>query len=105
MLTACGSAVPPQPRVTPASGPVGGGEAIRIEGPALTKAGLPVVYVGDSAALGVVIESQWLIRAITPKAEKPGLVDIRLVYEEGGDLVIERAFAYEESRGIQINPG
>jgi hypothetical protein len=100
-----GCAADPTSRVTPDRGSRNGGEPIRIEGVDFVGHGPPVVYVGNHAAKAVVVESRWLITAVTPEAEKASDVDVRVVFRDGTTLELPQAFSYEESRGLVLRPG
>jgi hypothetical protein len=93
-------------RVTPQQGPRTGGTPIRIEGDGFVGHGPPVVYVGNDAAKAVVVESRWLITALTPEAgEQAATVDVRVVFRDGTTLELPEAYAYEEDRGLILRPG
>ena len=103
-LTATLACAPdPTLRITPDRGPVSGGQAIRIEGDGFVGHGPPVVYVGNAAAKAVVVESRWLITAVTPQSQPgPQTVDVRLVFRDGTTVEIPRSFTYEAESGIVL---
>lgn len=114
---AWGCAIEAEPKVTPEVGSHGGGDAIRIEGAGFVSHGPPVVYVGDRAAKGVVIESDRLITALTPQAEDardpgstdapviyPLTVDVTVLFEDGTKVEIPEAFTYEKRTGVILQP-
>jgi hypothetical protein len=101
LLTGCGGS---QLRITPDRGGQAGGTAIRIEGDDFVDHGPPVVYVGPRAAKAVVVESRWLITAMTPQSDDPGTVDVKVVFEDGTELDLPDAFAYEAQSGIVLTP-
>ncbi len=89
-------------RVTPHAAKQGGGEELRIEGSDFTGHGPLVVYLGDRAAKGVVIESPWLVRVVTPQSETLGPQAVRLRFGDGTEQVLEDGFTFEEQVGIVL---
>ncbi len=87
-------------RVTPATAQQGGGESLRNEGADFTGHGPLVVYLGERAAKGVVIESPWLVRVVTPQSETTGPVDVRLRFGDGTEQTLEQGLTFEEQPGI-----
>ena len=83
--------------VEPASGAFGGGEPLRIHGEGFARRGPPVIYVCQRVALGVVIESDRLIRAITPRAEEAGPCPVTAVFG-GAERVELGVFTYDAPR-------
>lgn len=113
MLGAACSPTPDPLHVTPAEGSRAGGTAVRIEGATTDDDGNPIpltghgpvaLYFGNRSALGVVIEGDHLIRAITPKREDAGAVDVQLLFDDGTHLTIEAGFSYAESPGVILQP-
>jgi len=115
------AATPPQLHVAPArtgsqahaSGSRAGGEAVLISGAQrdadgelipLTGHGPVALYFGNRSAVGVVIEGDYLIRAITPKRETAGPVDVRLAFDDGVVLTIEDGYEYKDVAGIVLSP-
>ncbi len=90
--------------MTPGRGGQEGGTPIRIEGSGFAEHGPPVVYVGERAAKGVVVESDRLITALTPQTENPRPVDVTVRFMDGTEIVIEEAFTYEAREGIVLQP-
>jgi hypothetical protein len=91
-------------RVSPDHGRQSGGEAIRIEGNDFVGHGAPVVYLGDRAAKMVVIESRWLVTAITPQTDDPRTVDVLVRFQDGSELALPEGFTFEEEQGIVLQP-
>jgi len=100
-------------QVIPAEGSRAGGTHVRIEGASTDDEGNPIsltghgpvaLYFGNRSALGVVIEGDFLIRAITPKREEAGPVDVQLLFDDGVALKIEAGFTYSESPGVILQP-
>jgi hypothetical protein len=69
--------------VSPLSGSSGGGEPLRISGDGFAAHGAPVVYVCERPARGVVVESDRLIRVLTPPAEAAGACEVRVEFADG----------------------
>lgn len=105
LLTTTACAPDPTLRVTPDRGPRSGGEAIRIEGDGFADRGPPVVYVGNLAAKAVVVESRWLVTAVTPAAESEvQAVDVQVAFRDGTIVEIPNAFTYEDDGGLVLRP-
>ena len=95
----CGA---PRSGVSPASGVFRGGDALRIEGEGFRQHGPPVIYVCNRPALGVVIESDRLIRVTTPRAEAAGACTVRIEFADGvgidaGSFTYDAPVAGEEA--------
>ena len=108
-----GCAPPPALRVTPDSGSRTGGLPVRISGAQTGEDGEPAVltghgpltlYFGNRAAVGVVIEGDYLIRATTPKRGAAGPVDVSLRFEDGVAFTINDGFEYQEHSGLVLTP-
>jgi hypothetical protein len=99
---ACASEAPVH--VAPDTGSQAGGEAIRIEGGDFVGHGPPIVYIGARAAKAVVVESRWLITAVTPQSEDPRAVDVRVLFEDGTAIEIPAGFTYIEQEGLVLQP-
>ena len=91
-------------RVSPDHGRQSGGEAIRVEGNDFVGHGAPVVYLGDRAAKMVVIESRWLVTAITPQTDDPRTVDVLVRFQDGSEFTLLEGFTFEEEQGIVLQP-
>ena len=113
LLGAACSPAPEPLHVTPAEGSRAGGTPVRIEGATPNDDGNPIpltghgpvaLYFGNRSALGVVIAGDHLIRAITPKREEAGPVDVVLLFDDGTRLTIEAGFSYAESPGVILQP-
>jgi hypothetical protein len=103
LATACTTEL--TPRVTPDRGSRTGGDPIRIEGDDFVGHGPPVVYVGNHAAKAVVVQSRWLVTALTPEAdEEASTVDVRVVFRDGTKVELPEAFTYDEDRGLVLKP-
>jgi hypothetical protein len=81
--------------VAPERGRASGGDAVRISGDGFTEHGPPVVYFGPRAAKAVVVESRWLITALAPQADGPGVVDVAIHFADG-TVVDAGAFTYDD---------
>jgi hypothetical protein len=90
--------------LSPPRGGQSGGQAIRIEGEDFCDHGPVSVYFGVRSAKGVVVQSPWLITAITPQTEQPGTVDVLLRFGDGTELTVPQAFTYSEQPGIVLRP-
>lgn len=90
--------------LTPPRGGQVGGQAVRIEGEGLMGHGPVSVYFGVRAAKAVVIESPWLITALTPQHEEPGTVDVKLRFGDGTELDLPQAYTFDEQPGIVLRP-
>ncbi|MFO0637483.1 MAG: IPT/TIG domain-containing protein [Nannocystaceae bacterium] len=96
VFAACGEG----PDVSPAAGRVAGGDAVRLVGEDFVGHGPPVVFLGQRAAKGVVIESDRVLRLITPEGEAVGPVDIRVEFFDGTTREFPQAFRYEEQGAV-----
>ncbi len=103
LLASCG-APDPTLRVSPREGTQAGGQELSIEGADFLGHGSLVVYLGERAAKGIVIESPTLIRVTTPETETIGAVDLRLRFSDGTEQVLEGGYTYEEQPGFVIQP-
>jgi hypothetical protein len=99
LLAACGA----EPGVVPGRGRVGGGEPVRITGEGFDDHGPMDVYFGMRAAKAVVVESGTLIRAVTPQADAPGVVDVSIRFADGTVIDHPAAFEYDE-QGLVLRP-
>lgn len=111
-LLAC-SAQPEPLTLTPPKGTYRGGTAIELRGSiegddgermSLSDHGPLVIYFGVKVAMSVVIEGPWLITAVTPPVDEPGDVEVRMVFDDGTDVVLDQAFTYDESSGLSLTP-
>lgn len=91
-------------RVVPARGGQGGGDTLRIEGSGFVGHGALTVYVGNRAAKMVVIEGPRLVTVVTPQSSRPEIVDVKMLFQDGTELLIEDGFEYEEQEGIVLQP-
>ncbi|MBX7083989.1 MAG: hypothetical protein K1X88_32575 [Nannocystaceae bacterium] len=96
VLVACGEG----PQVSPAQGRVAGGDALRLVGDGFVGHGPPVVFIGPRAAKGVVIESDRVLRFVTPEGEAAGPVDIHVEFLDGTTRDFPQAFTYEEQGAV-----
>ena len=87
------------PRIEPDSGAFRGGDAIRLHGLGFSDHGPFVVYLCQRAAKSVVVESDRLIRFVTPRADEAGTCDVTLQFSDGEEIVLRRAFRYREPDG------
>lgn len=108
-----GCASPSALRVSPDAGSRTGGLPVRISGADVGEDGEPAVltghgpltlYFGNRAAVGVIIEGDYLLRAITPKREQPGAVDVLLRFEDGVAFTINDGFEYQKQSGLVLTP-
>lgn len=93
----------PASGVSPSAGRGSGGDTIRIAGTGFREHGAPVVYVGQKAAKGVVVESDRLITVMTPEADDPGVVDVSIHFSDGEVMEFPAAFTYGE-RAVILQP-
>ena len=93
----CQGEVPPG--VEPNIGAFRGGDSIRVHGGGFASHGPMVVYVCQRAAKSVVIESDHLIRLLTPRADAAGSCDVTLQFSDGEEVVLRGAFRYREPEG------
>lgn len=94
----------PTLRVTPQIGRQGGGESLSIEGDDLASHGAVMVYIGGRSAKGIVVESPWLVRVVSPQSEDVGPKDVTLRFADGEVRTIEGGFTYETQTGIVLQP-
>ncbi|MCB9567656.1 MAG: IPT/TIG domain-containing protein [Myxococcales bacterium] len=99
-LAACGRG---ELRVTPTSGAFAGGESLTITGRGFAGRGPLVVYVCERSAKGIVVESDRMIRLRTPRADKAGSCDVRIVFDGGETITISDAFTYAEPTGEEAD--
>lgn len=100
--SACGRGA--EPSLAPDRGGQAGGTSVRIEGDDFAGHGALVVYFGDRAAKGVVLESRWLVTVVTPQGDAVGSVDVQLRFSDGTTVELPDAFTYEEQPGIVLQP-
>ena len=72
---------------------------MRIRGAGFASHGPLVVYVCQRAAKSVVIESDRLIRLLTPRADAVDSCDVTLHFSDGEEVVLRGAFRYREPDG------
>lgn len=91
--------------ISPGSGIVGGNEPVKIEGAGF-KQGMGIdVYFGNSKSPAVVVEGTNRLLVNTPTVQAAGLVDIRIVTDQGDNLIIRNAFRYVESQNWDLTEG
>lgn len=87
------------PAIEPKSGAFRGGDSIRLHGLGFSAHGPMVVYLCQRAAKSVVVESDRLIRFVTPRADEAGTCDMALHFSDGEEIVLRGAFQYGEPDG------
>ena len=92
-------------RVVPDRVTRGGGTALRIEGDDFAGHGPAAVYVGTRSAKAIIVESRWLIRAVSGETDELGPVDVQISFSDGTSHVIEQAVTIEEETGVVLRPG
>ncbi len=92
-------------RVLPSEVGQGGGVPLRIEGDDFVGHGPAAVYVGTQGAKAIVIESRWLITAISPPTEELGPVDVLVSFTDGTTMTATSAVTVLEEEGVVLRPG
>ncbi|MCA9688980.1 MAG: IPT/TIG domain-containing protein [Myxococcales bacterium] len=90
--------------ITPSRGDARGGVEVRIQGAGFRSHGTVALFFGQRAAKGVVVESDTLLRAITPPADEPGAVPVTLHFGDGARVEVSPAFEQFTPEGITITP-
>ncbi len=87
------------PAIEPKSGAFRGGDSIRLHGLGFSADVPMVVYLCQRAVKSVVVESDRLIRFVTPRADEAGACDVTLQFSDGEEIVLRGAFRYREPDG------
>ena len=103
LLVACGGGQ--GLRVVPGEVGQGGGVALRIEGDDFVGHGPAAVYVGTQGAKAIVVESRWLITAVSPPTEELGAVDVQISFADGTSMTASQAVTIVEGDGVVLRPG
>ena len=82
--------------VAPSTGTFAGGEEVEIRG-ANIPPGQVTVRFGSKQAGGVAVQSDHVIKAITPPGEKDTAQDIAVTFSDGRTFVLKGAFRYIDS--------
>jgi hypothetical protein len=80
--------------VLPGTGIMTGGETVTISGGGFRRDVGMTVYFGTAKADNVMVRSAEAIVVSTPPAKREGKVDIRLVTDDGRELLLKQAFQY-----------
>jgi hypothetical protein len=104
LWVAGGCSSPPELRVVPGEVGQGGGTPLRIEGHDFVGHGPAAVYVGVDGAKAIVIESQWLVTAVSPPTEQLGEVDVRVSFGDGTSVDLPAAVRIVEETGVVLRP-
>jgi hypothetical protein len=88
--------------VSPAVGVLAGNEPIKIRGSGFNPQTGYTVYFGADKSPHVVVSGSDSITATTPRASKPGRVDVRLLTDAGEEYLLRNAFRYIEKGDLDI---
>jgi len=80
--------------VLPVSGILTGGEAVTIGGGGFRRDVGMTVYFGTMKADNVMVRSAEAIVVTTPPSKREGKVDVRIVTDDGRELLLKQAFQY-----------
>jgi hypothetical protein len=80
--------------VLPTSGILTGGETVTISGGGFRRDVGMTVYFGTMKADNVMVRSAEAIVVSTPPAQKEGKVDVRIITDDGKELLLKQAFQY-----------
>jgi hypothetical protein len=80
--------------VLPGTGIMTGGETVTISGGGFRRDVGMTVYFGTAKADNVMVRSAEAIVVSTPPAKREGKVDIRIVTDDGRELLLKQAFQY-----------
>jgi len=95
----CGSGEFGADSVTPNSGSLTGGDTVQIFGGGFRQDVGMSVYFGSIKAENVVVNSSTLISVSTPPAKVEGKVSLRIVTDDGKELLLKDAFEYVNKTG------
>lgn len=102
LLVACGGG--DGLRVLPGEVGQAGGVSLRVEGDDFAGHGPAAVYIGTHGAKAIVIESRWLITAISPPTEALGPVDVQVTFTDGTTMTAADALTIVEDAGPVLRP-
>ena len=80
--------------VLPVTGILTGGETVTINGGGFRRDVGMTVYFGTFKADNVMVRSAEAIVVTTPPAKREGKVDIRIITDDGRELLLKQAFQY-----------
>lgn len=87
--------------VSPATGVLGGGEPVEIQGRGFNPNMGTTVYFGTSRAGSVVVRPDKLI-VTTPSVDEPTVVDVRIATDDGKEFLLKDAFRYVPKSSMDI---
>ncbi len=88
--------------ITPRSGMLAGGESVQILGSGFEQNMGIAVYFGNQKSDNVVVKSSKELVVTTPSADKAVQVDVRILTDNGKQLVVKRGFRYVQEQGMDI---
>ena len=80
--------------ISPATGALTGGDSVTINGGGFRQDVGISVFFGAVRAENVVVRSAEAISVVIPPAKDEGKVDIRIVTDDGKELLLKQAFTY-----------
>ena len=80
--------------VLPTTGLLTGGESVTIAGGGFRRDVGMTVYFGTMKADNVMVRSAEAIVVSTPPAQREGKVDLRIITDDGKELLLKQAFEY-----------
>ena len=80
--------------VLPGTGILTGGEPVTIGGGGFRRDVGMTVYFGTMKADNVMVRSAEAIVVTTPPSKKEGKVDVRIITDDGRELLLKQAFSY-----------
>jgi len=83
--------------VKPAGGIMGGGETVTLLGSGFKSGQSVIVYFGSARAPHAFIEGSSKIVVTTPPSTESTLVDVRVISEDGKEVVLKKSFMYLKS--------
>ncbi len=88
--------------LSPASGVLGGGEAVTISGSGFDPNMGVAVYFGNSKASNVVINGTDKMTVTTPSYREAAIIDVRILTDNGKEYVLRKSFRYIKKAHMDI---
>ena len=91
--------------IVPGTGVVTGNKPVKIEGSGFRQGMGIDVYFNNDKSPAVVVEGNSRLLVTTPTTKNTGHVDIRLVTDQGDNLIIRNGFRFVESQNWDLTEG
>jgi hypothetical protein len=91
--------------VSPGTGILGGNEPVKIEGSGFRQGMGIDVYFGNAKSPAVIVEGTNRLLVTTPPMNNTGPVDIRIVTDQGDNIIVRNAFTFVESQTWDLTEG